>query len=38
MHYNDYSGMIGIGFHLGGGDETTEPSKKEESTASLSSF
>ncbi|EKO15273.1 hypothetical protein LEP1GSC008_0488 [Leptospira kirschneri serovar Bulgarica str. Nikolaevo] len=34
LHYNDYSEMIGIGFHFGGGDKTTELP----STASLSSF
>lgn len=36
IHYNDYSGMVGIGFHFGGGDENVK--KEESSTAGLSSF
>ncbi|TGL75769.1 hypothetical protein [Leptospira yasudae] len=35
LHYNDYSGMIGVGFHFGGGDETL---KKEETVSNRSSF
>ncbi|MCG6195243.1 hypothetical protein LFX25_18550 [Leptospira sp. FAT2] len=35
LHYNDYSGMIGVGFHFGGGDETP---KKEETVSNRSSF
>ncbi|TGM03608.1 hypothetical protein EHQ76_08135 [Leptospira barantonii] len=36
IHYNDYSGMIGVGFHFGGGDDNVK--KEESSTAGLSSF
>ncbi|PJZ52936.1 hypothetical protein [Leptospira adleri] len=35
VNYNEYSGMVGVGFHFGG-DES--PTKKEEPITSLSSF
>lgn len=36
LHYNDYSGMIGVGFHFGGGEDNVKQS--ETSTVGLSPF